>query len=311
MNSKNILYSVVIPVYNSANIIPNTVSKIRGFFLSRSLQFEIVLVNDGSRDNSWSVIAALAKDLPELTAINLLKNYGQHNANLCGFRQAKGDYIVTMDDDLQNPPDEIEKLIDATQGGHDLVIGRFESKRHSFIRRIGSQLVGWLNRKVFEINDNLVLTNFRMIRRDVVDRVCLDKSFAPYIPGLVLKYSSQRCNVLVRHLPRAEGKSNYTWRKILRLVATILFNHSSIPLRYGAAFGFIVAGGSFVLSAYFLLDAMIKGTAAPGWASLVVLLSFFNGVLVLLMSIIGEYLLRVLREIGTVRSYEIKEIVRL
>lgn len=309
MSSNKTLYSIVIPVYNSANIVANTVSRIREFFLTQSLRFEIILVNDGSIDGSWNVIADLARECPQVTAINLLKNYGQHHANLCGFRETKGDYVITMDDDLQNPPEEIAKLIQSVQEGHDLVIGRFESKQHSLVRRLGSQFVGWLNRKVFDVTDNLVLSNFRIIRRDVVDRICEDKSFAPYIPGLVLKYSSQRCNVLVRHLPRAEGKSNYTWKKILRLVTTILFNHSSIPLRYGAAFGFLVAGVSFLLSLYFLLEAMVRGTNAPGWASLVVMLSFFNGVLILLLSIIGEYIVRILREIGTQRSYEIKEIV--
>lgn len=310
MTSSEKLYSVVIPVYNSANIVAKTVSRIRDFFLSQALQFQIILVNDGSTDGSWAVIAILAKECPEVIAINLLKNYGQHHANLCGFREAKGDYVITMDDDLQNPPEEISKLIHAIQEGHDLVIGRFESKQHSIVRRIGSQFVGWLNRKVFKVNDELILTNFRIIHRDVVSRICRDKSFAPYIPGLVLKYSSRRCNVLVQHLPRAEGKSNYTWRKILRLVANILFNHSTIPLRYGAAFGFIVAGISFFLSLYFLLESMISGTNAPGWASLVVLLSFFNGVLILLISVIGEYVIRILREIGTQCSYEIGEIVR-
>jgi glycosyltransferase involved in cell wall biosynthesis len=304
------LYSVVIPVYNSQKIVANTVSRVREFFLMRGLQFEIVMVNDGSPDASWDVISGLAREYPEVVAIDLLKNYGQHHANLCGFRAAKGEYIVTMDDDLQNPPEEIGRLIEIAQQGYDLVLGRFETKQHSFVRRVGSRFVGWLNRKVFEVKEDLVLSNFRIIRRDVVDRVCRDRSFAPYIPGLVLKYSARRCNVLVRHQPRAEGKSNYTWRKMLRLVATILFNHSSIPLRYGAAFGFVIAGGSFVLSLYFLLEAMVRGTNAAGWASLVVLLSFFNGVLILLMSVIGEYLIRILREIGTQCSYEVREVVR-
>jgi len=310
MMSGKAIYSVVIPVYNSEKIVASTVSLVREFFLARGLRFEIVLVNDGSPDASWEVVSGLARQYPEVVAIDLLKNYGQHHANLCGFREAKGDFIITMDDDLQNPPEEIGKLIEMAQQGYDLVLGRFENKQHSFVRRIGSRLVGWLNRKVFEIKGDLVLSNFRIVRRDVVDRICRDRSFAPYIPGLVLKYSARRCNVLVKHLPRAEGKSNYTWRKILRLVATILFNYSSIPLRYGAAFGFVVAGGSFLLSLYFLLEAMAMGTHAPGWASLVVLLSFFNGVLILLLSVIGEYLIRILREIGTQRSYEVREVVR-
>lgn len=310
IRDRKVLYSVVIPVYNSDKIVDRTVASIRDFFLGCGLQFEIILVNDGSPDSSWTVISGLAQQYREVVAIDLLKNYGQHQANLCGFRESKGDFVITMDDDLQNPPSEIGSLINKAQEGYDLVLGRFETKQHSIVRRFGSRVVGWLNRKVFEVKDDLVLSNFRIIRRDVVDRVCQDRSFAPYIPGLVLKYSARRCNVLVKHLPRAEGKSNYTWRKILRLVANLLFNHSSIPLRYGAAFGFMVAGGSFLLSLYFLLAAMIKGTHAPGWASLVVLLSFFNGVLILLLSVIGEYLIRILREINTQRSYEVREVVR-
>lgn len=310
MSKNNYLYSVVIPVYNSETVVAKTVALIRDYFLSQRLRFEIILVNDGSRDGSWGVISSLARDFREVVAINLLKNYGQHHANLCGFREAKGEYIITMDDDLQNPPEEIGKLIDTVANGYDLVMGRFESKQHSLVRRAGSRLVGWLNRKIFDVKGELTLTNFRIIRRDVVDRVCRDRSFSPYIPGLILKYSARRCNVLVRHQPRLVGSSNYTWRKILRLMATLLFNHSSIPLRYGSAFGFVVASVSFLLGAFYLLDALFYGTAAPGWATLVVLMSFFNGVLILLLSVIGEYLIRVLREVGTQSCYEISEVVR-
>jgi polyisoprenyl-phosphate glycosyltransferase len=303
-------YSVIIPVYNSASIIQLTVERVREFFTQAGLRYEIILVNDGSTDGSWQALTTLAKAHKEVVSINLLKNYGQHNANLCGFRESTGDYVITMDDDLQNPPEEISKLISKSREGYDLIIGKFEAKQHSLIRRLGSSMVGWINRQVFEVKDNLVLSNFRIIRRDVVDRICLDNSYAPYIPGLALKYSSERCNVLVKHLPRAEGKSNYSWRKILKLVATILFNHSAMPLRYCAASGFVIAASSFLLSFYFLMEALIAGTNAPGWASLVVLLSFFNGVLILLLSVIGEYLIRIMREIGTRQSYETKEVIR-
>lgn len=310
MTKNDYLYSVVIPVYNSEAVVAKTIALVRNFFLSQTLRFEIILVNDGSQDDSWGVISGLARNFPEVVAINLLKNYGQHHANICGFREAKGEYLITMDDDLQNPPEEIGKLIETVLNGYDLVIGRFESKQHSLLRRIGSRLVGWLNRKIFDVKEDLSLTNFRIIRRDVVDRICRDQSFSPYIPGLALKYSARRCNVLVHHHPRQVGASNYTWRKILRLMATILFNHSSIPLRLSAAFGFIVASISFLLSAFYLLQALIDGTKAPGWATLVILISFFNGVLILLVSVIGEYLIRVLREVSTQSCYEINEIVR-
>jgi glycosyltransferase involved in cell wall biosynthesis len=303
-------YSVVIPVYNSAAIVDKTVNRVYKFLFTQGFRFEIILVNDGSGDESWNVIAALARVFPEVTAINLLKNYGQHNANLCGFRETKGDFIITLDDDLQNPPEEMGKLIEAAQRGHDIVIGQFKSKKHSLIRRLGSRSVGWLNRTVFDVKDNLVLSNFRIIRRDVIDRVCRDNSVSPYIPGLLLKYSTNRCNVVVNHLPRSEGKSNYTLRKLLRLVASILFNHSTIPLRFAAAFGFIVSGISFLLGLFYLIRTLIEGSNVPGWATLVVMMSFFNGVLILMLSVIGEYLIRVLREVGTHCSYEISEVIR-
>jgi len=303
-------FSVVIPVYNSASVVEQTVTRVSEFFVLNALEHEIILVNDGSLDNSWNVICELARKLPNVTGINLLKNYGQHNANLCGFRESKGDYVVTMDDDLQNPPEELGRLIEAARQGYDLVIGRFETKQHSLIRRLGSRAVGWLNRTAFEVKEDLVLSNFRIIRRDVVERVCRDTSVAPYVPGLLLKYSARRCNVLVRHLPRANGKSNYTMRKLFKLVATLVFNHSTIPLRYAASFGFAVSGLSFSLGSFYLVQTLMRGSAVPGWATLVVLMSFFNGMLILLLSVIGEYLIRVLRELGPHRSYEVSEVVR-
>jgi polyisoprenyl-phosphate glycosyltransferase len=302
-------YSVVIPVFNSEKIIYETVSRTIEFFTSKNLEFEIILINDGSPDNSWNIISDLASKHEKVIAIDLLKNYGQHNANLCGFREATGDYIITMDDDLQNPPEEIAKLIQAAGDSFDLVIGRFEVKKHTFFRRIGSRIVSKINQKVFNIEPNFTLTNFRLIRHDVIKRVCRDRSATPYIPGLVLKFSNKRCNTTVRHQPRHSGKSNYTLRKIFNLTATILFNYSTIPLRFGAAFGFIVSGISFFLGLYYLCHALIVGSNTPGWPTLVVLISFFNGVLIMLLSVIGEYLIRVLREIGNQQSYEISEVV--
>lgn len=303
-------FSVVIPVYNSASTVAATVSKVREFFSLRLSPYEIILVNDGSRDDSWRVISSMARDYPQVIAINLLKNYGQHSANMCGFRQARGRFVITMDDDLQNPPEEIGKLLEAARQGYDLVIGRFERKKHSLVRCLGSRVVGWLNRRVFEVGEPLALSNFRLIRRDVVDRVCRNGSCSPYVPGLLLKYSGHRCNVQVAHSSRAEGKSNYTMRKLMGLVANILFNHSTIPLRWGAVFGFVVSAVSFILGIFYLIRTALKGTAVPGWATLVVLMSFFNGVLVLLLSVIGEYLIRVVRELSNLRSYEIAEVVR-
>lgn len=309
MSSSELMYSVVIPVYNSENIVAETVLKTIRFFTSKNYRYEIILINDGSKDGSWSVISELALQNEYVTAINLLHNYGQHNANLCGFRAAKGDYVITMDDDLQNPPDEIENLISTARDGYDLVIGRFKEKKHSFFRRIGSKFVGRIIRKVFHSDKGLVLTNFRIIHRDVIDRVCSYKSRLPYIPGLVLMFSNNRKNVYVEHHQRKEGDSNYSIYRILKLVSTILFNYSSLPLRLMAGFGFIVSLVSLLLALYFFVSAFIAGSNVPGWSTLVILLSFFNGILILLVSIVGEYVVRLLRESGSSESYYIKDTV--
>jgi glycosyltransferase involved in cell wall biosynthesis len=303
-------YSVVIPVYKSEGVVGDTVDRTVGFFRQAAMDFEIILVNDGSPDGSWSVISRKAAEYPEVVAIDLLRNYGQHVANLCGFTQAQGDYVITMDDDLQNPPEEIGKLIDKANEGYDLVIGRFREKKHSLFRRFGSRLVGLINRKVFNAPKGLVLSNFRIISRDVVNRVCAYKSSYPYIPGLVLMFSSRRTNVLVEHNRREVGASNYNLWRISSLVAEILFNYSSYPLRLVAGVGLLTAIVSFMLSLFYFGVSMYSGTSVPGWATVVILLSFFNGMALLVLGMIGEYLVRLINQNSRTDTYHIKEVVR-
>jgi len=303
-------FSVVIPVFNSEGVVGNTVDRTVAFFRNESLDFEIILVNDGSRDKSWLVIEQKTKEYPELLAVDLLHNYGQHVANLCGFSQATGDYVITMDDDLQNPPEEIRKLIDKANEGYDLVIGRFKEKKHSFIRRVGSRLIGGINRKIFNSPSDLVLSNFRIIRKDVIHRVCAYKVSYPYIPGLVIMFSSHRTNVMVEHNRREVGQSNYSIWRIAKLVSEILFNYSSYPLMLVAGIGLLTALASFILSAFYLLDAIFTGTSVPGWATVVVLLSFFNGMTLFVLGMMGEYLVRLINQTSQADSYHIKKIYR-
>ena len=310
MASKNDpLYSVVIPVYNSETIIGETIDKTTGFFAQNNLRYELILVNDGSRDASWTIISEKARELPHVTAINLLKNYGQHNANMCGFKHANGDFVITMDDDLQNRPEEIDKLIRKINEGYDLVIGQFNQKQHRGYRKIGSKLIGLVNRKIFQTPKSIVLTNFRIVRRPVVDKVCDYKTSYPYIPGLVIWFSQDIANTLVEHYPRRAGKSNYSLATILRLVSTILFNYSSYPLRVVTLTGTIVSFLSLLLGLGYIANNLIAGTNVQGWTTIVVLLSFFNGMTLLVISIIGEYLVRLLNQSSSSESYHIKEMV--
>ncbi len=309
-DSKPVKYSVVIPVYNSEGIVGETLDATARFFERQGLDYEIIAVNDGSPDGSWEVIRAKAEQNPHIIAINLLKNYGQHNANMAGFRQASGDWVVTMDDDMQNPPEEIAHLIEKAKEGHDLVIGRFRQKKHVFYRRVGTILIKAINERIFKKEKDLVLTNFRLIRRDVVDRVCAYRTSYPYIPGLSLMFSNSRANAWVEHRPRTVGQTNYSLIKIISLVATILFNYSSYPLRFMGAVGIGISALSFLMGGYYLLAAFIRSAEVPGWTTLVVLLSFFNGVVILILSMLGEYLVRLINQSSSSEAFHVKEVVR-
>ncbi len=298
-------YSIVVPVYNSAAIVGDTVDQIVAELEQQGLAYELILVNDGSSDNSWQVIADKARANERIVALNLLRNYGQHNANMAGLRESTGDYVVTMDDDLQNPPDQVRLLIDEAMTGRDVVFGRFETKKAAAYRRIGSKLIGMMNRRIFGQPNDLVVSNFRILRRDVVERICASQTAHPYITGQALLYSSNRSNVLVRHEPRTVGQSSYSITRILKLVFTILFSYSSFPLRLAATGGFIFALLSFALGVGYFIHGLVVDTAIPGWTTLVVLLAVFNGVTIALLSMLGEYVVRTLNVVSAQETYHV------
>lgn len=302
-------YTVVIPVFNSVDIVGSTIDQTVAFFESSRLNYELVLVNDGSHDGSWEVIRDRARDNKNIIAINLLRNYGQHVANICGLRHSSGDYVITMDDDGQNPPHEIRHLIATALKGNDVVFGRFEAKQAPFMRSLGSKVVSLLNRRIFGQPKDLAVSNFRIIRRDVVDRMCASKAAYPYITGLALINSRTRANVTVQHAKRASGKSTYTVARIVRLIMTILFSYSLLPLRVSAVLGAIIALGSFAIGGVYLFLGVIGATRVPGWASVIVLLAVLNGVTILMLSMLGEYTIRVLNQVSNDENYHVIDVV--
>jgi len=300
-------YSVVVPVYNSEAVVGRTVEAILGFFDATGLRHQLVLVNDGSTDGSWDVIAECARRDRRVVALDLLRNYGQHRANLAGFRESSGDFVVTMDDDLQNPPDQILPLIARALEGHDVVFGRFERKQAPLHRRWGSLLIGWINRHVFHQPDGLTVSNFRILRREVVDRICRSGTAHPYVTGQALLYSRNPADVLVRHEPRTVGTSGYSTLRILRLVATILFSYSLWPLRVAAVTGFVVSVLSFLLGCFYLARALFVDTPVEGWTTLVVLVSFLGGCVIALLSMLGEYVIRILDAMTSQDAYVVAQ----
>lgn len=279
------------------------------FFNEQELDYQIVLVNDGSMDNSWKMIREFSAENEKITSINFLKNYGQHTAVFCGIQHATGDYIITLDDDMQNPPQEIIHLINKIHEGYDAVFAKFREKKHNMIRRLGSRIVGYLNAKIFSKPKDLTLTNFRIFTKDVGKRVGDYHTFYPYIPGLVLKFSSSMANIETEHREREIGTSNYTVFTILRLVARLLFNYSSFPLKFLSSLGFFIAFLSFLSGIYYIFRNLFLGIEVPGWTTIVVLLSFLNGFVIIMLGVMGEYLARLMTQISASSSYQIKEIV--
>ena len=298
-------YSVVIPVYNSEQIVGTTIDRVSAVFSENGLDHEIILVNDGSHDGSWDVISEKARTVPHVIALDLLKNYGQHHANLAGLREASGDYVITMDDDLQNPPDQALLLIDEAMTGKDVVFGQFQHKQAAGYRRIGSILISMINRRIFAQPPGLAVSNYRILRRDVVDRICASRTAHPYLTGQALLYSTKRSHVPVRHEPRPIGKTNYNLVKILGLVLTILFSYSSYPLRFAALLGFGISAVSFLLGAFYLLAGVFGDTRVQGWTTLVVLLAIFNGFTIALLSMLGEYVVRTLNAVSSQENYHV------
>ena len=219
-------YSVVIPAYNSAAILPRLTSKLEAFFAARGATREIILVNDGSADDTWQMIAALCAANPNIVGLGLSRNFGQHAALLCGLAEARGRWVVTMDDDLENDPDDIGKLIAEAVNGHDLVFGRYPTGRHRGLRRLGSATMRALICYLCHAPRGLYVSNFRLMRREVVDRMLARSTGWSNVSCLALHSANCPADAEVDYRPRPEGRSQYTLLRLARLMLRTVAAHA-------------------------------------------------------------------------------------
>jgi len=289
----HVLVTIVIPCYCSENSLPELVERLLKVSAALDDSFEIILVDDRSPDATWETLRSLkAKYGKPLRIVRLLKNAGQHNALLCGMQLATGDVVITMDDDLQNPPEEIPKLLAAVAGGYDLAIGAYEQKKHSAARNGAGSLVDGVLRTIFKLPSDFQLTSFRAARREVVENACHMGGVFPYVTAMLLSHAGNQVNVLVQHAPRKFGRSNYNLRRSLSLAANLLLNYSSYPLYLVGAlcgFAFLLAIG---FGAFVLMRTFLNGSTVPGWASTVVIVSFLNALTLLSLVVFCLYLSR-------------------
>jgi undecaprenyl-phosphate 4-deoxy-4-formamido-L-arabinose transferase len=284
--------SVVVPVYNGARTVGALVDALAGLVIPGG--HEIVLVNDGSPDDSETVCRALERrtDVP-VTFVNLSRNFGEHNAVMAGLAFARGDYVITMDDDLQNPPEEVARLVAyARDQKLDVVYTRYRTKQHALWRNLGSRFANWVANLVLEKPKDLYLSSFRCVSAFVVENVLRYQGPYPYVDGLIMQVTRNVGSLEVLHLPRAEGRSNYTLRRLVRLWLNMFVNFSVIPLRFSALVGFLTSILGVIWAVFTILEAL-TGKPPEGWASLMVAVLLLSGLQLMLLGIVGEYLGRV------------------
>jgi polyisoprenyl-phosphate glycosyltransferase len=305
-------FAVVIPVYNSEKTLEELTARISKVINSLGRSFEIIFVNDCSKDNSLNVLKEIKLKSPDLklTIIDLTKNYGQQNAILCGFKYSNSEYVINLDDDLQNPPEEIPKLITKIEEGYDAVWGKYSKKQDKNYKNLGSILFRKLNHKIFKIKDDLKFSSFRIFRDEIIQQVITYKTTFPYITGIVLTITSKVANIEVDHQERKQGKSNYSLKKLIKLSLSLLVNYSTIPLRIFGYIGIIVSFLSTIIGGIYLLRQLFIGKAPAGWTSLIVLVSFYNALILVIFFILGEYISRILKESGDVRAYSVRDVMK-
>jgi glycosyltransferase involved in cell wall biosynthesis len=281
--------SVVIPVYGSQDTLRPLTERLVAVLDETGRSYELIFVNDDSPDQAWQELTALQAAHPDrITAIQLTRNFGQHNAIMCGLHAARGRYVVTMDDDLQHPPEEIPKLLAEIERTElDVVYGRYDRKKHRPWRNLGSLAMNLAYRKVFGIAGEF--TAFRVIRREIVEAALSYGLNFTFIDGLLAWNTRRIGGVVVEHQERELGRSGYNLRKLVLLSFNLLTNFSILPLQLSTLLGLFSALVGFGLGAVYLWYALFRGIAVPGYASIIIAVLFLGGVQLFAIGIIGEY----------------------
>ena len=310
LSSTRTSVSVVIPVYRSATTIPELVARLRSSLSAITDNYEIILVNDGSPDDSWKAITAILPQYPEIVAIDLLRNYGQHNAILCGIRAATKEVIVTMDDDLQHPPEEIPKLVGGINESADVVYGISGEPQFNLYRRwtstLSKYIVAWLAGGSVGSKGG----SFRAFPTRLREAFCnYDSTFVAI--DVLLHWATTRFGfVEVRHDPRKAGQSNYTLLKLWNHFINNITAFSTRPLRLISfvGIGFTVFG--LLILGYVVINYLRSNGAVPGFAFLASLIALFSGAQMFAFGIFGEYLSRMHTRLMDRPTYSIGQIVR-
>jgi undecaprenyl-phosphate 4-deoxy-4-formamido-L-arabinose transferase len=298
--------SIVIPVYRGERTVGPLVHELRDT-LSARYDLEVVLVNDGSPDRAAEVCRELAQRFAGVTFVNLSRNFGEHNAVMAGLNHATGQCVVIMDDDFQNPPSEVPKLVETIRQGYDVVYSRYAVKRHHPLRNLASKINDRVAAVLLEKPGDLYLSSFKALDRFVVDEITKYDGPYPYIDGLILRVTRNYAQVLVEHDDRRDGRSGYTLRKLLALYLNMFTNFSILPLRLASYAGLLTSVVGLVLALVFIVDRLSNPEMPAGWASVIVSLFIVGGIQLFALGMIGEYLGRLFLKQNGRPQYVVRE----
>lgn len=289
LKESSVALSIVIPVYNGADSIPLLTEKLLELEIPGGM--EIILVVDGSPDNSLAVCRQLrSRQGKSIRVVNLSRNFGEHNAVMAGYSVARGDYIINMDDDLQNPPEEVINLWQfARDNDFDVVYTRYAEKQHASWRNLGSRFTNWCADHLLDKPKGLYLSSFRCVNAFTAKTILNHTGPFPYVDGLIMQVTQNIGSLEVLHLPRTEGKSNYTLSRLLRLFLSMFLNFSVIPLRIASIIGATIGLIGFLALLWILVEALGGGTPR-GWAFMTASLLFLTGSQLILFGVMGEYI---------------------
>lgn len=285
--------SVVIPVFNSDAILPQLIERLEAALADRGPAFEVILVDDDSRTDTWSVIERIAAEKPWVRGLRLMRNYGQHNALLCGIREARHGIVVTMDDDLQHPPEEIPLLLEKLADGFDVVYGTPLREQHGLWRDLASQITKLVLRGAMGAETARKVSAFRAFRTPLRNAFATYRSPFVSIDVLLTWGTSRFAAVPVRREPRRMGESNYTLRKLLTHALNMMTGFSTLPLRLASLIGFAFTLLGLLTLVYVVGRYLIQGTSVPGFPFLASIITIFAGAQLFSLGIIGEYLARI------------------
>ena len=302
------LYSIIVPVYKSTKSLKELSARIKVVFDTiQDADYELIFINDSPFfSETVKTLSQLSENDQNVVVIELMKNFGQQAATLCGVENAKGDYLVTMDDDLQHAPEDIVCLMGKQE--HDVVIAKFTGKKHNLFKRIVSEIKSYFDHVILGKPKHIKLTAYRLIKADIAKLMFKRNTPYPFIPALLFSITDDVVNVEIEHHARSEGKSSYTFVKMLQVFSNLIINNSSFLLRMIGYIGMFIALFSGVSTVAIVVKKIFYGHVIVGWTSIMLTIIFFGGLILFTLGVIGEYLIRIIATTEQRPVYYVKSI---